>query len=214
MNSTKLYLLLSLHLWATHTTTLSYTQYFSGSSANFLIGISKVYHKGPTSQPNLDSATTYHHSFLLRKRQDCVFRCDYVSTFSLWTSFRKLNLISLLSHIQILKVSHEYLTPVSADRKNSRWNGIPIYNRGVQFSKFISAPKNRAGVGGFEPPYAGVKVLCLTAWRYPNIARHIVWTENFYRVYFFLMDLLNMSKGSWRDSNPRIVEPQSTVLTT
>ena len=124
-----------MHIWATCTTTLSYTQYFSGSSANFLIGISKVYHKGPTSQPNLDSATTYHHSFLLRKRQDCVFRCDYVSTLSLWTSFWKLNLISLLSHIQILKVSHEYLTPVSADRKNSRWNGIPIYNRGVQFFK-------------------------------------------------------------------------------
>ena len=25
-----------------------------------------------------------------------------------------------------------------------------------------------AGVAGFEPAHAGVKVLCLTAWRYPN----------------------------------------------
>ena len=29
-----------------------------------------------------------------------------------------------------------------------------------------------AGVGGFEPPNTGVKVLCLTAWRYPKITRH------------------------------------------
>ena len=26
-----------------------------------------------------------------------------------------------------------------------------------------------AGVAGFEPTNAGVKVLCLTAWRHPNI---------------------------------------------
>ena len=36
-----------------------------------------------------------------------------------------------------------------------------------------------AGVVGFEPTDAGVKVLCLTAWRYPNI-----WCE-------------------WRESNPQ-----------
>ena len=31
---------------------------------------------------------------------------------------------------------------------------------------------------------------------------------------FSLVNLLNMSKGDWRDLNPRIVEPQSTVLAT
>ena len=28
-----------------------------------------------------------------------------------------------------------------------------------------------AGAAGFEPAYAGVKVLCLTAWLYPNVLR-------------------------------------------
>jgi len=25
-----------------------------------------------------------------------------------------------------------------------------------------------AGAGGFEPPYGGIKIRCLTAWRRPN----------------------------------------------
>ena len=28
-----------------------------------------------------------------------------------------------------------------------------------------------AGVGGFEPPDAGTKTRCLTAWRHPNFHR-------------------------------------------
>ena len=47
-----------------------------------------------------------------------------------------------------------------------------------------------AGIAGFEPAHDGVKVRCLTAWRYPNI-----WG------------------GRW-DSNPRQPEPQSGALPT
>src|SRR5699024_1660507 len=46
------------------------------------------------------------------------------------------------------------------------------------------------GVAGFEPAHEGVKVLCLTAWLYPN-----------------------KLKGERWDSNPRMPEPQSGVLT-
>ena len=35
-----------------------------------------------------------------------------------------------------------------------------------------------AGVAGFEPASAGVKVLCLTAWRYPNGEREHYTTKN------------------------------------
>jgi hypothetical protein len=30
--------------------------------------------------------------------------------------------------------------------------------------------KKLAGAGGFEPPYAGIKIRCLTTWLRPNIA--------------------------------------------
>ena len=28
-----------------------------------------------------------------------------------------------------------------------------------------------AGAGGFEPPYGGIKIRCLTAWRRPNMTK-------------------------------------------
>ncbi len=39
------------------------------------------------------------------------------------------------------------------------------------------------GIAGFEPAHEGVKVPCLTAWRYPNIeekvrGRNIILTSN------------------------------------
>ena len=48
------------------------------------------------------------------------------------------------------------------------------------------------GVAGFEPTHEGVKVPCLTAWLYPN----------------------KITKGDQWESNPRMPEPQSGVLTT
>jgi hypothetical protein len=36
---------------------------------------------------------------------------------------------------------------------------------GLQGRKFN---KIMAGAGGFEPPYGGIKIRCLTAWRRPN----------------------------------------------
>ena len=39
-----------------------------------------------TPQPNLDSAIPIQNSFLLRRRQDNVFECDYVSTTTLQTN--------------------------------------------------------------------------------------------------------------------------------
>ena len=47
-----------------------------------------------------------------------------------------------------------------------------------------------AGVGGFEPPNARVKVWCLTAWRYPNI-------ESIY-LYLYYSVVLIFQKGNIR----------------
>ena len=74
------------------------------------------------------------------------------------------------------------------------------------------------GLAGFEPANAGVKVLCLTAWRHPYI--------RFYRPYnrrslssLLLNDIKFASlsdwqifKGEWWGSNPRHPEPQSGAL--
>ena len=43
-------------------------------------------------------------------------------------------------------------------------NTSPRYLGGTYYPHFFMA-----GVDGFEPPNAGVKFLCLTAWRYPYI---------------------------------------------
>src|ERR1700694_6127138 len=32
----------------------------------------------------------------------------------------------------------------------------------------LNAPDWLAGAGGFEPPYGGIKIHCLTTWRRPN----------------------------------------------
>ena len=45
-----------------------------------------------------------------------------------------------------------------------------------------------AGLAGFEPANAGVKVLCLTAWRQPNIQG----TER-----FVALPLSNLAYGGW-----------------
>ena len=57
----------------------------------------------------------------------------------------------------------------------------------IRYQLFDS--KKLTGPAGFEPANAAVKVLCLTAWRWPTI------------------------KGGQRDSNPRPPEPQSGALT-
>ena len=57
-------------------------------------------------------------------------------------------------------------------------------------SSFRTELKKLAGIAGFEPANDGVKVRCLTAWRYPKI-----WGER-------------------RDSNSRHPEPQSGALPT
>ena len=43
------------------------------------------------------------------------------------------------------------------------------------------SPDSLAGAGGFEPPYGGIKIRCLTAWRRPKARRTIVavsWAGN------------------------------------
>ena len=52
-----------------------------------------------------------------------------------------------------------------------------------------------AGVAGFEPTHARIKILCLTAWRHPN-------------------DLVSLIWGDLRGSNPWPPVPQSGVLPT
>ena len=61
-----------------------------------------------------------------------------------------------------------------------------------------------AGVAGFEPTNAGVKVPCLTAWRHP--------TEGYIRKTF--LQLYEEKRVDDGDSNPRMPEPQSGVLAT
>lgn len=76
--------LLSLsHIWATRTITLSYTQISLVQVRTSLLAFPRFV-AGANRLPNLDSAFSYQDCFLLRKRQDCVFECDYVST-----SFRR-----------------------------------------------------------------------------------------------------------------------------
>lgn len=81
------------------------------------------------------------------------------------------------------KVSHEAWFQCPQTGQDSRWDGIPIYNRGVQFLKFIQVlPKlalaGRAEVGGFEPPNAGVKVPCLYHLATPQYVQDAVWVCN------------------------------------
>ena len=145
-----------MHIWATCTTTLSYTQISPVQVQTFLLAFPR-FPAGANPQPNLDSAVTYHHSFLLRKRQDCVFRCDCVSTSSLWTYFSRLNSYIAVSAIyKTFKVSHEAWFQCPQTGQDSRWDGLPIYNRVVQFFKIlVSFAKlvltDRAEVDGFEP---------------------------------------------------------------
>ena len=51
-----------------------------------------------------------------------------------------------------------------------------------------------AGVAGFEPTHAGVKVPCLTAWLHP-----------------FIWDFLPLWQGQ-KDLNPRMLESESSAL--
>ena len=57
---------------------------------------------------------------------------------------------------------------------------------------YISLAAILAGVAGFEPASAGVKVPCLAAWRYPIVG--------------------NKKEGERWGSNPRHPEPQSGAL--
>ena len=44
----------------------------------------------------------------------------------------------------------------------------------------LTFPAGLVGLAGFEPAYAGVKVPCLTAWRYPNM-KQVSCANGFYR---------------------------------
>ena len=75
---------MSLHIWATHTLTLSYTRITSVQVQTLLLAFPRIAIVA-TPQPNLDSAFPIKKRFLLRERQDNVFKCDYVSTTILQT---------------------------------------------------------------------------------------------------------------------------------
>ena len=77
-------MLMSLHIWATHTLTLSYTRITSVQVQTLVLAFPR-FAIVATPQPNLDSAFPIKKRFLLRERQDNVFKCDYVSTTILQT---------------------------------------------------------------------------------------------------------------------------------
>ena len=81
---------MSPHIWATRTTTLSYTQLSLVQVRTSLLAFPRFIIVA-TLQSNLDSALAVYKCCLLRKRQDCVFRCDYVSTSSPRTGIRQRN---------------------------------------------------------------------------------------------------------------------------
>ena len=87
----------------------------------------------------------------------------------------------------------------------------------------------KAGPVGFEPTTAGVKVLCLTAWRWPNTST-VLPTDRIFckkrmrldasRETFLSQDAIfrdkkkfPCGKGEYRDSNPGPPEPQSGAIT-
>ena len=43
-----------------------------------------------------------------------------------------------------------------------------------------------AGLNGFEPLHAGVKVQCLTAWRQPNLNLNYLRQETLYIIFYIL----------------------------
>jgi hypothetical protein len=47
------------------------------------------------------------------------------------------------------------------------------YKQGNDYFRHISL-KRLAGAGGFEPPYGGIKIRCLTAWRRPKGLRRLI----------------------------------------
>ena len=137
-----------------------------------------------TPQSNLDSAISIKNGFLLRRRQDNVFKCDYVSTIILQTnsSIGRI-LISLLKPLsrllsiprsQILQTSVWMISRphdiVSSPRcviiitKSFYFQGSQLiyllYQKFLRKSNFLMAVQI-----GFEPMDAAVKVLCLTTWR-------------------------------------------------
>ena len=87
----------SLHIWATHTLTLSYTRITSVQVQTLLLAFPRI-DMVATPHPNLDSALPIQKCFLLRERQDNVFKCDYVST-----TIRQTNLLTGRTKMSPLK---------------------------------------------------------------------------------------------------------------
>ena len=68
------------------------------------------------------------------------------------------------------------------------WRRHPDSNRGIEVLQTFalplgyaaicaghdvqSCPEKLAGVAGFEPAHDGIRIHCLTAWRYPNTAHY------------------------------------------
>ena len=52
------------------------------------------------------------------------------------------------------------------------WRRHPDLNRGIKVLQTSALPLGYvavlAGVAGFEPAHDGIRIRCLTAWRYPN----------------------------------------------
>ena len=74
-----------------------------------------------------------------------------------------------------------------------------------------AASHGMAGMAGFEPTTAGVKVLCLTAWRHP-IVKPPARERKSRSGRSGPLALRSLWGGRW-DSNPRSSEPQSDALT-
>src|SRR5262245_15113889 len=69
---------------------------------------------------------------------------------------------------------HALATCANARRRRARpwtrWNDDGMW-RSDSRGRIHPAPAKMAGAGGFEPPYAGAKVPCLTAWPRPTNER-------------------------------------------
>ena len=81
---------------------------------------------------------------------------------------------------------------------------IPLLSQWIK-KRLVETSRFLAGVAGFEPTNAAVKVLCLTAWRHPNI-------KFLTKFYGTLARTVKLWGGRW-DSNPRSPVPQTGALT-
>ncbi len=77
----------------------------------------------------------------------------------------RLTLNVLLSFAQFERavIGERVRDKIASSKRKGVWVGGPVCT-----AKINESAECLAGAGGFEPPYGGIKIRCLTAWRRPK----------------------------------------------